>query len=273
MNYLEEAASALERWEKPEGGFLDEYVALEPLYFNAYAKVLHLLGRHEKELVVAIEGQRRFPSRGSLRDREMEARAALGDMEGLEPLLQEDRSGGAYALYRIWSTTDELRAHGYPEEARAVLEEELRRFDVHPIYAHVDTLKPAQKPHYRANVLHRLGREKEAHDLWEEVLPYVPAGHEVVGLLGVTAAHIGDTAQAREMDQRLASSYDLGSPSRAVEYRAWIAVALGEYDRAVQLLRQLPPLNGYRMLYLHRDLELEPLREFPAFEALMRSKG
>jgi len=273
MNYLEEAASALERWETPGGGFLEEYVAFAPLYFNVYARVLHSLGRHEKELDVALEGQRRFPSRGLLRDREMEARAAMGDMEGLEPLLQEDRSGGAYALYRIWTAADELRAHGYPEEARAVLEEELGRFDIHPIYANVDSLRPAQKPHYRANVLHRLGREEEAHALWEEVLPFVPAGHEVVGLVGVTAAHIGDTAQARAMDERLASSYDPGSPSRAVEYRAWIAVALREYDRAVQLLRQLPPLNGYRMLYLHRDLELEPLREYPAFQDLMRPKG
>jgi tetratricopeptide (TPR) repeat protein len=273
MNCLEEAASALERWEKPGGGFLDEYVAFHPLYFNVYAKVLHLLGRHQKELEVVMEAQRRFPSERYFRDGEMEARGALGDMEGLEPLIDRDRSGGVFLLFRIFTTTDELRAHGHPEEARAILEEEVSRFETNPHYSDPDTLRPARRPNNRAHVLHRLGREEEAHALWEEVFSYAPSNAEVMGLLGVTAAHTGDTAQAREMLDRVSRISDPHALARAAQYRAWIATALGEYDQAVQFLRELPPLNGSRGLYLHRDINLEPLRDDPAFVEFMRSKG
>jgi tetratricopeptide (TPR) repeat protein len=271
LNLLDEASGALEKWEKKEGGYLDAFVQNQPLYFNVYAIVLHLLDRHRKALEVALEGQRRFPAIGQYRDREMEALAAMGDMEGLEPLVDRDRSGEGYALFRIWTTTDELRAHGYSEEARAILEEEVGRFDTYPLYS--DTVRPARRPHNRAHVLHRLGREEEAHLLWEEVVPHVPRGHEAVGLLGATAALIGDTAQARAMDQRLADAPDSESDRQRPLYRAWIAAALGEKERAVELLRELPHLNGFRMLYLHRDLNLEPLKGYPAFEAFMESKG
>jgi len=272
LNYLDEAAAALERWETPEGGFREEFVSIQPLYFNVYPIVLHLLGRHQKELAVVLEGRRRFPAMFGLRDREVEARAASGDMENLDSLVALSRStGGGASLFRIWAAADELRAHGFREEAGTILEEEFRQFDSHPIYS--DTVHPYRGPHTRAHILHRLGREAEAHALWEEALPHVPLDHEAVGLLGVTAAHAGDTAQARELLDRLSRIPDPDALARAAQYRAWIAVALGEYEQAVRFLGQLPPLNGYRGLYLHRDINLEPLRGYPAFDAFMRSKG
>ena len=55
--------------------------------------------------------------------------------------------------------------------------------------------------------------------------------------------------------------------------RARIAAALGEPDEAVALVRDALA-SGYRhSLALHRDVYLEPLRDYPPYQELTRPRG
>ena len=60
---------------------------------------------------------------------------------------------------------------------------------------------------------------------------------------------------------------------RNAYWRAGIAAALGERERAMQLLRQSGPLNWYPNLLEHVDPNLEPLWDYPPFQELLRPKG
>ena len=61
----------------------------------------------------------------------------------------------------------------------------------------------------------------------------------------------------------------LGGTSAGAYGRARIAVALGERERAMELLRQAGPLSGGG----HADPLLEPLWDYPPFKQLLRPKG
>ncbi len=51
-------------------------------------------------------------------------------------------------------------------------------------------------------------------------------------------------------------------------WRAVTAVAVGDQERAMELLRE----NGYRP-YLHTQYQLEPLWDYPPFQEFIRPKG
>ena len=55
-------------------------------------------------------------------------------------------------------------------------------------------------------------------------------------------------------------------------WQACIAAQLGEKDRAVSLLAQAFGQGFPFSHYLHRDLDLEPLRGYPPYEALVKTK-
>ncbi|MCK4557647.1 MAG: hypothetical protein KAU47_09025, partial [Candidatus Aminicenantes bacterium] len=51
--------------------------------------------------------------------------------------------------------------------------------------------------------------------------------------------------------------------------RACIASLLGEQEQAVELLREAFAQGRPYGAYLHRDMDLEPLREYPPFQELL----
>jgi hypothetical protein len=126
-------------------------------------------------------------------------------------------------------------------------------------------------------VLHRLGRDQEAHRLWETGInldrpdPW-PWG---VARIGFSAALTGDTAQAREMERLLMS---LPEPQEAYTLflQAKIAAALGEKDRAVRILTEWARKGTvlFWLNNLHRDFTFQSLLgDYPPFQELLRPKG
>jgi len=79
--------------------------------------------------------------------------------------------------------------------------------------------------------------------------------------------------KASELDQRLENTHQPYIEGAHTFWRAKIAAVLGDAERAVQLLHSALREGVSYGLWLHRDPEFESLREYPAFQELIRPKG
>ena len=96
---------------------------------------------------------------------------------------------------------------------------------------------------------------------------------EALGHLGAIAAREGDRVRALGFSQELAQlrlPYLRGAHTR---WRARIAALLGDRDEAVQLLGRAFSEGVSYDLWIHTDMDLEPLRGYAPFEEMVRPKG
>ena len=121
-----------------------------------------------------------------------------------------------------------------------------------------------------------VGRLDEAQVLLEGLMedygPEYRAGD--LAQLGVVAARRGDREEAyrisRLLEERDRSLNLPQSPEDGAYERARIAAALGERERAMELLHQS---RTHRYSDVHLDLVFEPLWDYPPFKELLRPKG
>ena len=266
LNRATEALEAFQKWDLGDGQFLDGFIRGWPYYFHQYAESLHRLGRHQEELEIILEGRRRYPDHADLRARELVARIGLGQTDEITDLIAEVRSEEGGNSVRLIAR--ELFAHGLAETAMEVLEEEAQRFELDPYYF--------DSPSRQATILHYLQREDEAHALFEEASEADPENPWLFAWVGITAPLVGDTAQAWEVDQRLADWPREGIP-RPYNFpfvRAQIQTNLGNRAEAVRLLEDAY-FQGGRLFFFadHTMFDLLPLQGFPPYDDLMRPKG
>ena len=95
-----------------------------------------------------------------------------------------------------------------------------------------------------------------------------------LGYRGVIAARLGDGESARSYASQLELLQTPFAFQRATnqQWRADIAALLGEEEEAVRLLNQRMTTVGWGA-WLHLDMDLEPLRDYPPFLELLRPKG
>jgi tetratricopeptide (TPR) repeat protein/predicted Ser/Thr protein kinase len=254
----------------------------------------HLLGDHRRELKEARRGRQQHPDLLATMYNEVLALAGLGEIEAVQSLLHDAL---ALAPQPVWTYGSlaanaalELRVHGHPESARTVLQGAMEwyreRLTEHP--------GQGQLRFELARCLYWSGRWDEARVLFDTLLSEVPesgapwhglgtaSDFDYLGFLGVIAARQGHSADALRLSERLAAitrPHLFGYPTL---WRARIAALMGDPERAVGLLRQaisqgvlpgdLAQGLGYPML-LHRDIDLESMRDYPPFQELLRPKG
>jgi len=237
-------------------------------YWRSLTSAYHMLGEYQKELEIALRGQEQIPK--SLTPVASEARAliALGRTEEAFTVLEEYRARGG-SLGSVRSLALEFRAHGYPEAAREVLNQVLEWYDTQPS----DPETQADLRAGRAQTLYYLERWDAAGPIFSELHAENPESTTYLGSLGCNAARLGDRAEALRFSQELEKldrPYLWGSNT---VWQARIAAVLGEKDRAVRLLSQAHREGASYSAGLLRDLDLESLRGFQAFEELMRPRG
>ena len=124
-----------------------------------------------------------------------------------------------------------------------------------------------------------LGRLDEAKVVLEGLLEDYPENILYLAQLGVVVARRGDREEASRIS-RLLEEADrplmgpLNASQTSAYQRAGIAAALGERERAMQLLRRSGPwlfVPGSRRG--HMDPRLEPLWDYPPFKELVLPKG
>jgi tetratricopeptide (TPR) repeat protein len=167
----------------------------------------------------------------------------------------------------------ELRSAGDERGGQAMLERRARSFPGLP-----DTASLAQA----AEALYWAGRWDEASAVFHQLLEHPKYAVRAHGVFGVLAARGENLADARAADAWLSQVNPRHRRGEISVWRARIAAALGERERAVKLLQQAFSegqtqdyfgMYGPGMTWFRRDPHFDLLREFPPFIALMRAKG
>jgi tetratricopeptide (TPR) repeat protein len=242
------------------------------VYFHQYvALAWHMLGDHHRELEAAERGRRQYPDRLMTRRAELRALAALGRVDEVRARVADlwtIRLDGEGPADVVLVTAQELRAHGYPEASVEVLESLLNWLGARP---EIES-RGSTNRWTRAQALVLLGRLDEAQRITDSLAAEYPAMVDFLGARGAIAARRGDRAVGERVDDSLAALHGpflLGAPTA---WRAGIAAALGDRQRAVQLLSEAIS-QGYANLYIDdANPMFESLRDDPQFQRLRRPR-
>lgn len=231
----------------------------------------HQAGDYAGQLSAAREAQALFPDVLRFRAHEVEALAALGRLQELEPVLQaaaaaawRPRTGAPSGV--MFSAVLELRAHGHGEASARMAARLLANYQSQPPGAQ-KSLRPAI-----AAMLVHLDRGAEALELCRTLAFENPQEVYYQGVTGAILARLGRTDEARRVEAELAALARPYLHGGHTYWRACIAAQLGEKDRAVSLLGQAFGQGLWFSVDLHRSLYLEPLRGYPPYEALVKPK-
>ncbi len=243
-------------------------------YFKAWA--LHLLGRHEEELAIALEARQRFPDDTRIRQIELGARVALGQFAEVERLVEEGLNAGDDELLFLLSR--EYRVHGHEDRAVEAAE---RLLDIYRNHC-----PPARGQAYcrprSADQLAFLGRHPEALEIYRErwlssfegrIAEGLPVGIGLLSRVGVAAAWEGDAALVSTVDSLLAARHRHYDNGQGTLWRAIIAAHSGQLEQAMALFRQAVDEGVPWNPAWHVSDWYDPLRGYPPFEQFIRPKG
>ncbi len=243
------------------------------IYFWDYLGLAyHLEGDFVAELDAGRRARATYPDRLYALNPEVRALAALGRIDELDRSLEQarrlEREPSASVGTLLQEAALELRAHGHPDDALRYWERSLTLQNAHA----PPTGEPASDRLARANSLYALGRYDQAARITDALAAEEPGNPDYVGLRGVLAARIGAERTADSCAARLAAmprKYSFGVPS---VWEARIAAVRGQRDSAVALLRKAFQEGREYDLWIDRDIELEGLRTYAPFQALVRPK-
>jgi tetratricopeptide (TPR) repeat protein len=242
------------------------------LYGTRLGFALHQAGRYDEELVEARRRRQRQPV--WIRAMEDEARAlvALGRLREADRVMAEvataqDQSGRR-AGDAMYATALEMKWHGHSREANVLFGRAAEWARTRAVTDGGLTVTQ----YLLARSLYASGNLAAADSLFGVLA--AQQSHSVAYLigLGLTAAGRGDRARALRLSETLATldqPYLFGANTVG---RARIAALLGQRDEAVGLLRQAMS-EGAHIEDVHLWTELQPLRGFPPFDALVAPTG
>ncbi len=259
-----EAIEALRGYDPPREWISEGQVT--SLYLVLRCQAYHMLGEHEQELVEARRARELVPNNLGMLILEIQARAALHQVEEVMDLLEQAPALSPNPLQAAEVAGMELWAHGHPDEAQAAFERGIQWSQ--------DRLQGEEDRFMSAWLRYNAGRWEESHALFRALNTEQPENLFVLGLVGRSAAHMGDTATAREISRQIA-----GTPWPEHEYHhlmnlAFLAAVLGEPDEAMRLFREsIARGDPNRSLSYHRQLDLESLYQREDWQELMGPKG
>ena len=260
-NRPRDALEALSRTD-PERG-LNLVVGI---YWGDLARAHHELGDYQAELQDARRGLRQLPDGHLVAVAEVRALAALGRLDEAEDKATWRFDASPWGQRVARTAVSELRAHGYSREAHRLAERLLAK----------PPALPADSARFRfdlARLFYFAERWNESYALFTHLAARDPANVEYQHYLGVLAARRGDRREAERIGKWLAS---LTRPFLFGEHtyaRASIAALLGEREQAVVLLRDAFNQGFYIPSFVHGDMDLDSLRDYPPFQELVRPKG
>ncbi|MEP6731733.1 MAG: FlgO family outer membrane protein [bacterium] len=245
---------------------------ISPMYWAWRAESEHMLGRFDAEVVSATEMSRRFPAQRYGAMALARTYAARGDTVALNEFLRKSGVNAvaptAEARTVALIAARELRAHGRPREASA-------------LFARIASVTPARDASSDelskyALALYEAGELPKAKAAYSSLLASNPSDLDALGRLGGIAVRTGDSATAKQIDQRLSQwrdQYSLGLPAY---WRAHMAALSGRGSEAVSLLHSAFA-QGYRqtdidIITLHEEPDFLPLASDSAFRELLRPR-
>jgi len=239
--------------------------------FAALADAHHVLENYKEALKATKTGKKYFPQE-SFRLEEVGALAALGKTKDVARVIEECLREGSTGISPgrvLREAASEFYAHGHKDASRDVFARAIKWYRSRP----EDEKKSESYQRSLANALYSAGEREEAGKILEILAANHPDDIDLRGYLGTLAARRGDRARAMEISGELAATdrpYLFGNHTY---WRACIAAQLNEKERAVALLQESFNQGRPYGLFLHRDIDLEPLWDYPPFKEILRPKG
>ncbi len=240
-------------------------------WFSVLAEAHHMLAEYRKEIEVAKKGRKYYPKDLSFTRIEARALAALGKKDEVqrvvEGCLSVDAPSGTPGSVMM-EAAREFYVHGHKVEGQEMAAAAIEWAESRP-EAERET-KGRQE--FYSEALYFAGRWDEAGRIFESLAAGDPDNIDYQGYLGTLAARRGDREGARRVFEELGKlerPFLLGNHSW---WQARIASLLGEKEQAVGLLRAAFSQGLTYGVYLHREIDLEPLWDYPPFKELLRPK-
>lgn len=256
-----------------------EFARRRAWYWISLADAHHMLGDHRRELRVARRARALVPDDPVHLYLEARALAALGRLGAVEETVdarssfssRRDPDAGAMMV----AVGHELRVHGHPAAAQAMYARAIEWYRSRPA---------EEQTRYRADLARALLFHEEwqaAGALFEQLAQEEPDNTDHQGALGMFAARAGDHEAAGRIAQGLAQRmgpYSWTSPgwrtrSNPTYWRGCIAAQRGRPDEATALLTRAFEQAVWYGHHPHTDPCLDPLRDYPPFQQLMRPRG
>jgi len=240
-------------------------------YWEFLTAARHMLGEHDEELNEALMARAQYPDSLGAIFTESRARAALGDTDGVQNLLDASINLSAQPRWTVGGLLRtigaELIAHGKADAGRETLAQAVTWYQ---------TLPSGEKEGLRfslALTLLSAGRLDETIALLELLDQEDPNRFFVLGALGVAKALQGDRANAERISAQLEVTKVPYSFGRTSFWQAQIAAALGNKNQAMVFLRRALS-EGTRMGdWIHREPAFRSLIDHPPFQALLQPIG
>jgi TolB-like protein len=164
----------------------------------------------------------------------------------------------------------ELRAHGYPNEARRIFNEVVSGFQRGSLAQVRDADLRQARAYFEA------GDYERARSGFSAVLARDSLNLEAMGRLATSSIRLGDQATARRIDDRLRNYRQPFVMGSALRWRAAIAAVQGRTDEAVSLL-EMAVRQGLRLmdsppnLTIHLDADFAGIEKTPAYRAMLQT--
>jgi len=240
-------------------------------YWERLTAARHMLGEHDAELNEALKARALYPDSLLVIFVEARARAARGDIDGIQQLIDASIRLG---VQRGWTaggvlrtTGEELIAHGYADAGRETLARAINWYK---------NLPPEEKElrsDSLAITLLSAGRVDEAIVLLEPLQQKYPKRFFLLGALGVARALQGDRTDAERISAHLegiGAPYTFGSAS---VWQARIAAALGNKDQSMFFLKRAFSKGTGMDDWIHREPAFRSMVDHPAFQDLLQPSG
>ena len=259
-------------------------------YWREMGYALHMTGDYAGVLSMTRATRLRYPDFDELLAAQVRALAALGRVDSVNMVLaMVDVRPGALrkrvgAMYRLAS--EEFMMRGDTAGAKQCAQRAVAWYQTPSNSAHlagyVRALRLAGQPAQAWRVVQPFGDTVSAGTSSLEDLGLSDAQDVRVLMrdMGVLAAQRGDTALATRWEMRIAQRQaTLEEWSRGSEWaglqldRAAIVAQRGELDRAISLLREALTRGLSYWPGLAADMDLAPLRDHPAWRAMMQPAG
>lgn len=233
---------------------------------------LHMLGEYDRELHVARSAQERQPGNLLYARAVVRSLAALGKVDEATRLADDSRSATGGALLTPGDVMEEaaleLRAHGHRSASIAVARRAVEWHRARP----PDAARSTAARSSLARALYLGERWEEARALFAELARSTPEHVWFARSIGTIAARQGDAAAARAVLAELRRRPpDPGGTSMLAA--AGLAALLDEPDTAAALLHEAFARGFHHGLHVHRDVDLEPLRDHPSYRQLVKPRG
>jgi tetratricopeptide (TPR) repeat protein/TolB-like protein len=240
-------------------------------YWEGLTAARHMLGDHDEELKEALIARAQYPDSLRVIFTESRARAALGDTEGVQSLLDASINMGAQPGWTVGglfrATGEELIAHGKVDAGRETLAQAVTWYQTRLV---------GEKERLRFNLALTLlsaGRVDETIALLELLDQEDPNRFFILGALGVANALQGDRANAERISVQLEGTREPYSFGGTSFWQAQIAAALGNKDQAMVFLQRAFSEGRAMGDWIHREPAFRSLIDHPPFQALLQPIG